>query len=294
MTSSAIRDRSTPIIASTNAASAAKSRDAVASIEFSAAAVEAELRGDRVGIESERRTGQRAGTVRRHRRPHVEVDEPLRRRAAAGARAPAGGARAAPAARPAGASCPASSRSGARRPAWRARRRRRAHPSPTRRTASRSHIRNSVATWSLRERPARSRPPSSATDPVDQAALERAVHVLVGFAAGRSSPSATSAAEAVRARRASPSASARRSSRPALCSTRACAWDARTSYGASTQSKWVDLLSAAMASAGPDGEPAAPQRALVGAVRTHALAGPDRASPRSSRTGRGCGRSPWR
>ena len=34
-------------------------------------------------------------------------------------------------------------------------------PRATRRTASRSHIRNSVATWSLRERPARSRPPRS-------------------------------------------------------------------------------------------------------------------------------------
>ena len=37
-----------------------------------------------------------------------------------------------------------------------------------------------MATWSFRDRPARSRPPSSASDPVDQAAFERAVHVLVG------------------------------------------------------------------------------------------------------------------
>ena len=34
-------------------------------------------------------------------------------------------------------------------------------PAPIRRAASRSHIRNRVATWSLRERPARSLPPSS-------------------------------------------------------------------------------------------------------------------------------------
>ena len=40
-------------------------------------------------------------------------------------------------------------------------------------------------------------------------------------------------------------------SRPALCSTLACAFEANTSYGASTQSKWVDTLRANIASEGP-------------------------------------------
>ena len=48
------------------------------------------------------------------------------------------------------------------------------------RACSRRYIRNRVAIWSLRERPARSRPPSFGADPLDQAALERGVHVLVG------------------------------------------------------------------------------------------------------------------
>ena len=49
------------------------------------------------------------------------------------------------------------------------------------RACSRRYIRNSVATWSLRERPARSRPPSVGADALDEAALERRVHVLVGL-----------------------------------------------------------------------------------------------------------------
>ena len=47
---------------------------------------------------------------------------------------------------------------------------------------SRRYILESVAIWSLRDRPARSRPPSSAPTTLDQSSLQRAVHVLVGGA----------------------------------------------------------------------------------------------------------------
>ena len=78
-----------------------------------------------------------------------------------------------------------------------------------------------MAIWSLRERPARSRPPSSGADELDQAALERAVHVLVGRAPGRRRPSRTSARSA--SSPASMPASSSSVSRPARCSARACA-----------------------------------------------------------------------
>ena len=52
-------------------------------------------------------------------------------------------------------------------------------PRTTSRSSSRSHIRSWVAIWSLRERPARRRPPTSSPRPFDQPPLEGGVHVLV-------------------------------------------------------------------------------------------------------------------
>ena len=76
-TSSASRETSTPIIAATNENSATKSRLAVPSIEFSTERVEAEVGGDGLGVEPERGAGQRARAVRRHGGAHVPVAQPL-------------------------------------------------------------------------------------------------------------------------------------------------------------------------------------------------------------------------
>src|ERR1700754_2225558 len=121
-------------------------------------------------------------------------------------------------------------------------------PSATRRTASRSHSRKSVATWSFRDRPARSRPPRfSPTRSIRPRSSAPCTSSSV--ASGPKLPSATSSARL-----------SRPTSRPSRCSvvssparnsTCVCAFDAATSYGASTQSKCVDLLSAARASDGP-------------------------------------------
>ena len=77
MMSSASRDRSTAIIANTNAASAAKSRGGGGVDRIIRRGVETEFFGDRVGIQAQRRAGQRPGSVRRHRGPLVEVGDPV-------------------------------------------------------------------------------------------------------------------------------------------------------------------------------------------------------------------------
>src|SRR6478752_4402107 len=121
-------------------------------------------------------------------------------------------------------------------------------PSATRRTASRSHSRKSVATWSFRDRPARSRPPRfSPTRSIRPRSSAPCTSSSV--TSGPKLPSATSSARLSRPT-SRPSRCSSVSS-PARDSTRACAFDAATSYGASTQSKCVDLLSAARASDGP-------------------------------------------
>ena len=95
-------------------------------------------------------------------------------------------------------------------------------PSATRRAASRSHIRNSVATWSLRDRPARSLPPSSGPA---RSIRPRSSAVCTSSSAttGVNAPDATSAA-----RESSPASmpvSSSSVSSFALCSTLACARD---------------------------------------------------------------------
>ena len=86
-------------------------------------------------------------------------------------------------------------------------------------------------------------------DPLEQAALERGVDVLV-VGAGPERAVARVAVEVVEgAEQPRPAPSS--SSSPARCSTRACARDASRSYGASRQSKCTLIDSRASASAGP-------------------------------------------
>ena len=163
-------------------------------------------------------------------------------------RGPAGGGPAAPAGRAAGGCARASPRRGAGPPGRRARRRRPGRARTTWRACSRRYIRNSVAIWSLRERPARSRPPTSAPTR-SMRPRSSAVCTSSSPSAGRNAPAATSSPS--RSRPSSIAASVASSSSPAACSTRAWARDPAMSCGASRQSKWVDLDRAARASAGP-------------------------------------------
>ena len=75
MISSLRRDKSTAIIVNTNSASAAKSRDDVASIEFSGRRENPEIGRDRSRVQTQRRTGQGPGPVRGHRGPAVRIGE---------------------------------------------------------------------------------------------------------------------------------------------------------------------------------------------------------------------------
>ena len=124
------------------------------------------------------------------------------------------------------------------RPGWRARRRgRAAAPRPARtRRAGRAET-----AW----RPGRcgsGRPAACrrvGAEPLEQAALQRAVHVLVRRRRARTRRDSTSAARSSSAA-SIPVELRRRRAGPRWCSTRACALDARMSYGASPQSNWVD------------------------------------------------------
>ena len=109
MTSSARRERSTPTWAVTKANSAAKSRDAVPSMELADEPVKPSSARDRLRVEAERLAGEGAGAVRRvARHARVPVVAAARRRAAAATRGPAGGATGAPAGRAGGACARAS------------------------------------------------------------------------------------------------------------------------------------------------------------------------------------------
>ena len=76
-TSSPSRERCTPSSAAAKQNSAAKSRSLTASMRVVRRAVEAELGGDRVGVQAERGAGQRAGAERADRRPLVPVLQPV-------------------------------------------------------------------------------------------------------------------------------------------------------------------------------------------------------------------------
>ncbi len=114
--------------------------------------------------------------------------------------------------------------------------------------ASRRYIRTSVAIWSLRERPARSRPPSSAPSRSVRP-RSKAPWTSSSVGSGPKAPDSTSVARpSIPAR--SPDSSSSVSS-PAPLSARACAREPARSYSASLQSNCVDCDSANIASAGP-------------------------------------------
>ena len=117
------------------------SREPTASSEFSNGAGEAELVGGEVGIERQRRAGQRAGTERRHVDRARSRRRSARRRGRAPSRGRAGDGRAAPAGRAAG----ACSRAGRRR-----RRRRRGRAA---RPAGRRSARAIIAQLALAPQP---------------------------------------------------------------------------------------------------------------------------------------------
>src|SRR5215469_8845394 len=113
---------------------------------------------------------------------------------------------------------------------------------------SRRYRRRSVATWSLRDRPARSLPPR---EPMRSSSpRSSAVCTSSSATVGRKAPLWQSRSRPSSAL--SSLASSPLSSSPALCSTRACAFDASRSYRASRQSNWTLTDSRASVSAGPD------------------------------------------
>ncbi len=117
----------------------------------------------------------------------------------------------------------------------------------TSRAWSRRYSRRSVATWSLRLRPARSLPPSEPSR--SSSPRSSAVCTSSSATVGRKLPSSTASSRSSRA--ASIESASASVSRPARCSIRACARDASRSYLASRQSKCTLSDSRASASAGP-------------------------------------------
>ena len=117
------------------------------------------------------------------------------------------------------------------------------------RTWSRIYMRPRVATWSLRERPARSFPPRVGPA-MSRRPRSRAECTSSSLTCGVNSPVSTRRPSSSSA--ASMSRSSLSPKSPARARTRACAFEPRTSYGARRQSKSVDLDRAAMTSAGPE------------------------------------------
>ena len=117
----------------------------------------------------------------------------------------------------------------------------------TSRAWSRRYRRRSVATWSLRLRPARSLPPSEPS----RSSSPRSSAVCTSSSAmvGRKVPSSTASSRSSSA--ASIESASSSVSSPARCSIRACAREASRSYLASRQSKCTLSDSRASASAGP-------------------------------------------
>src|SRR5450830_446380 len=247
MTSSASRDRSTAIIAATNANSATMSRLAVPSIEFStgpakpsSAATAAGSRPSEEPASAPEPYGERA--ARESQSTHRSTSRISGHACASRWCASSTGwaccmcVRPGIGASPAAAACPMNASTTS-------------STSPPRpRACSRRYMRTSVAIWSLRERPARSLPPSS-PPARSMRPRSRAVWTSSSSGAGRKAPDATSARS--RSSASTIPASSPSSSRPAPWSTCACAIEPAMSCPARRQSKCVDFDSAASASAGP-------------------------------------------
>src|SRR6478752_3345447 len=248
MTSSAHREMSTASIASTNASSAAKSREAVPSIEFSDDEVKpssaATAAGSRPSEDPASAPDPYGDTAAR--RSQSRIRSTSRTRACAWA--------ARWCASSTGCACWKCVRPGIAAPgcacAWSTSAVCNSVTIPaTARALSRRNIRYSVATWSLRDRPARSLPPRSL--PARSSRPRSSAECTSSSAGiGVKAPDCTSWARSSKAE--SIPVSSRWLSRPAVYSTLAWAFDPAMSYGASTQSKWVLTLSAAISGDGPE------------------------------------------
>ena len=250
----------------TKANSATKSRAAIAVDRVRRRVREAQLRGDLPpGPGRSERAGQRARAVRRvSGRAVVPVAQPVQVAQQRPARGPAGGGRTGPAARAGGGCVPASRRRGAAPPARPARRPASSTGPATPRAWSRRYSRTVVATWSLRDRPARSLPPSSRRAARAARAPARCARPRRRGRAGTRRPrrrprSSSSAGQHPPARR--------RSSSPARASTRACARDPAMSYGRQPPVELDAHRQPGQRLGGPTGEPAAPQPSVPACSR---------------------------
>ena len=113
----------------------------------------------------------------------------------------------------------------------------------------RSHMRISAAIWSLRERPARSLPPSS-SPAISSRPRSSAVASSSSSSTGANAPVSTRYCSSLSAT--SMRCSSSEVSSPARARARACAREPAMSSSASRQSNCVDLLSAASSGDGPD------------------------------------------
>ena len=246
-TSSPSRERCTPSRAAAKQNSAAKSRSLTASIELSAARSKPSSAATASGSRLQRRAGQRAGAQRADRRPLVPVLQPVD---VAGDRVGVGQQLVGDEHRLGVLQVRHAGRGDVLVPLGEAEQR----VLQRRQLRRPAHGRGAAGRAAGRWRPgrcgcgpARSLPPSGA-ELLEQAALERLVHVLVGLDR-RERAATTSADSSVSAPTICSSSSA--VSSPARCSTRACARDDARSNGASRQSTSVDLDSAAIAGEGP-------------------------------------------
>ena len=147
---------------------------------------------------------------------------------------------------------------------------------------SRRYSRRSVATWSLRERPARSLPPSGA-EPLEQRRARARCARPRRPASGRTPRCATSASRSSSAP--SIAASSSSSSSPARCSTRACARDAAQVVRRQPPVEVHRQRQRRQRLGGSGREPAAPQpgcRRPIPLPRSARVTGPPRRSRRAA------------